>query len=52
LWAMQLIYAGTFLVIVFLTVYWVMFNWLDNREKPHTDLGSRTFAHYGRIEAK
>ena len=49
LWAMQLIYAGTFLVIVFLTVYWVMFNWLDRREKPRIDLGHRTVLPYERI---
>jgi sulfoxide reductase heme-binding subunit YedZ len=52
LWAMQLIYAGTFLVIVFLTVYWVMFNWLDGREKPRLEMGSRTLNPYERIGAK
>ncbi len=40
LWTMQLIYAGTFLVIVFLTVYWVLFKWLDRHEPMHVQTGS------------
>jgi sulfoxide reductase heme-binding subunit YedZ len=52
LWAMQLIYAGTFLAVVFLTVYWVAFNWLDRRDKPRLDMGRRRFVPYERIEAR
>ncbi len=50
LWTMQLIYAGTFLVIVFLTVYWVLFNWLDRREPLHVQKGSGALPHE-RIQA-
>jgi predicted ferric reductase len=50
--AMQLIYAGTFLVIVFLTVYWVVFNWLDRRDKARPEMRRTTFMHYDRVAAK
>jgi sulfoxide reductase heme-binding subunit YedZ len=43
LWTMPLIYAGTSLVIVFLTVYWVLSNWLDRREQGRIETGYRKF---------
>lgn len=52
LWAMQMIYAGTSLVIVFLTVYWVAFNRLGRRDKPRTDMSDRTYIPYERVTAR
>lgn len=52
LWAMQFIYAGTFLAIVFLTSYWVLFTWLDRRDKTRIDLGRRLYNPYEHITAE
>lgn len=52
LWAMQLVYAGTFLVIVFLTAYWLIINRLDRREPSRTQSGGRTVVPYERAQAR
>lgn len=52
LWAMQFVYAGTFLVIVFLTAYWLIINRLDRRDSSRTASGARSMLPYERVQAR
>lgn len=52
LWSMQLVYAGTFLVIVFLTAYWLIYNRLDRRETTRSQQSNQGVVAYERIRAR
>jgi len=43
--AMKILYIGTGLVVVFLTVYWLVLHWQQSREKAQAQLKARRVAH-------